>query len=316
MVEGSSPAMAMKFKKAQTVSLKAHPEFNEKWLQGLIAEDPTILGLGDLVLRDVERSQPRAGRLDLLLHDPEANTRYEVEVQLGATDEQHIIRTIEYWDIERGRFPQYDHVAVIVAEDITSRFLNVISLFNRTIPLIAIQINALSIGDTITLNATTVLDIARLATDDDDEPGGATDRNHWLRRSSPATLGTVDSLIELVKVATGDGRLALKYNKHYIGLARDNVPDNFATFTPRRANKVFTEIRLPRSEELTARMEEAGIDVVRYEPKWSVYILRLTPTDLTDNRELLAELFQRASGITPPSPEVVSPPTAADLVCE
>ena len=48
--------------------------------------------------------------------------------------ESHIIRTIEYWDIERKRYPQYEHCAVLVAEDITSRFLNVISLFNGTIP--------------------------------------------------------------------------------------------------------------------------------------------------------------------------------------
>lgn len=58
----------------------------------------------------------------------DTNGRYEVEVQLGSTDESHIIRTIEYWDIERKRYPQYDHTAVIVAEDITSRCLNVISL--------------------------------------------------------------------------------------------------------------------------------------------------------------------------------------------
>lgn len=41
-----------------------------------------------------------------------------------------MIRTIEYWDIERKRYPQYEHCAVIIAEDITSRFLNVIQLFN------------------------------------------------------------------------------------------------------------------------------------------------------------------------------------------
>jgi len=35
-----------------------------------------------------------------------ANTRYHVELQLGATDESHIIRTIEYWDTERRRWPQ------------------------------------------------------------------------------------------------------------------------------------------------------------------------------------------------------------------
>jgi hypothetical protein len=63
------------------------------------------------------------GRLDLLLQDVDTNRRYEVEIQLGKTDESHIIRTIEYWDIERKRYPQYDHCAVIIAEDITSRFL-------------------------------------------------------------------------------------------------------------------------------------------------------------------------------------------------
>ena len=60
-------------------------------------------------------------------------------MQLGGTDESHIIRTIEYGDIENKRYPQYDHVAVLVAEDITARFLNVISLFNGFIPLVAIR---------------------------------------------------------------------------------------------------------------------------------------------------------------------------------
>src|SRR5438477_12797801 len=121
----------MAYLPARRVSLKADPVHNEKWLQQVIADDPTVLGLGDLTLRDTERLQPRAGRLDLLLSDPAAGTRYEVEIQLGPTDESHIIRTIEYWDIERTRYPQHDHVAVLVAEDITNRFLNVISLFNK-----------------------------------------------------------------------------------------------------------------------------------------------------------------------------------------
>ena len=63
-----------------------------------------------------------------------------VEIMLGATDPSHIIRTIEYWDSERKRYPQFDHCAVIVAEEITGRFMNVISLFNGAIPLIALQI--------------------------------------------------------------------------------------------------------------------------------------------------------------------------------
>ena len=86
------------------------------------------MGLGDLEVRSNERRQPSGGRLDLLLQDVDTSARYEVEIQLGSLDESHIIRTIEYWDIERRRYPQYEHIAVIVAEDVTSRFLNVISL--------------------------------------------------------------------------------------------------------------------------------------------------------------------------------------------
>ena len=135
---------------AQPVSLRNHPTLTEKWLQQRIVEDPALLGLGEVEVKDVERVQPRAGRLDLLLYDPESDTRYEVELQLGPTDESHIIRTIEYWDLERRRFPRYEHVGVIVAEDITARFFNVISLFNGFIPLVAIQVSALEVNGALT----------------------------------------------------------------------------------------------------------------------------------------------------------------------
>lgn len=59
----------MTYIKPERILLKAHPEYTEKWVQDRIAEDPSILGLGELVLRDRERTQPRAGRLDLLLQD-------------------------------------------------------------------------------------------------------------------------------------------------------------------------------------------------------------------------------------------------------
>src|SRR5437016_5931537 len=126
----------MRYVKSESLSLRNHPEFDEGWVQRLINEDPQILGLGNVFVRDKERRQPGAGRLDFLLED--ANTdepqRYEVEIQLGQSDPSHIIRTIEYWDIERKRYPQYKHTAVLVAEDITSRFLNVIGLLNGAIP--------------------------------------------------------------------------------------------------------------------------------------------------------------------------------------
>lgn len=87
-------------------------------MQEVIVNNTDILGLGDLVVKDKERIQASGGRLDLLFQDVDSLKRYEMEIQLGKTDESHIIRAIEYWDVERKRCPQYEHCAVIVAEDI------------------------------------------------------------------------------------------------------------------------------------------------------------------------------------------------------
>ena len=119
------------------ISLKNHPNIKEDMIQKFIFDNPKVLGLGDLTPIQREKIQPSGGRLDLLFASTDNETRYEIEIQLGATDPSHIIRTIEYWDIEKRRYPQYDHCAVIVAEEITGRFMNVISLFNGSIPLIA-----------------------------------------------------------------------------------------------------------------------------------------------------------------------------------
>lgn len=287
----------MKFTKSTPISLKVHPEYNEKWLQAQIVQDPRILGLGDLQVKDVERRQPRAGRLDLLLSDPETNTRYEVELQLGSTDEAHIIRTIEYWDLEKGRFPQYEHVAVIVAEDITSRFLNVISLFNRAIPLIAIQLNALQVGDLMTLKATTVLDLVQYGTEEEDEPGQVTDRTYWEQKGSKASLTLADEFLGLIhQVKPG---LELKYNKYYIGLAKSGMPDNFIIMKPRKEH-VGVEFRIARNEATSALIDDSELDALPYDKKWGKYRIRITAADLEKRREILLQLVREAvDGPTP-----------------
>jgi Domain of unknown function (DUF5655) len=282
----------MSYVKFEKLSLKSHTEFNERWVQDRIAEDPSILGLGDVILKDKERIQPRAGRLDMLLQEADGNRRYEVEVQLGATDESHIIRTIEYWDIERKRYPQYDHTAVIVAEDITSRFLNVISLFNGTIPLVAVQMNALKTGDQVGLVFTTVLDQVSLGlVDEDEEVHETTDRSYWEKRGSKRTVMLADELLELVRKL--DPTLELKYNKFYIGLARNGQPDNFVIFRPKKS-WVSVEPRLKRSEEIQERLEAAGCDAMDYDERWGRYRIRVAPGDLARHSELLTSLLNEA----------------------
>ena len=280
----------------EKVNIKDHPILTESWLQDIIAENPEIIGLGDLILKDKERKQIRAGRLDILLQDSEINKRYEVEIQLGKTDESHIIRTIEYWDIERKRYPQYEHCAVIIAEEITSRFLNVIGLFNGNIPLIAIQLTAYKNGDDYFLTFNKVLGEMTLGLiDEDEEISEVTDRNYWeTKKGTPKTVKIVDEVLELItEVIPG---YQLKYNKFYIGLAQNGRADNFILF---RAKKSFTrmEIRLEKSEELENKIESKGIDLMDYDKRYGKYRIKLTLNDLKKHRDFIKDLVRKSKGI-------------------
>lgn len=283
----------LKYVSAQHLMLKAHQEYSEKWVQQLIADDPSILGLGDLVLRDQERTQPKAGRLDLLLQDPETKRRYEVELQLGATDEAHIIRTVEYWDIERRRYPQYDHCAVLIAEDITSRFLNVITLFNGAIPFIALQMRAIQVGECITLVFTTVVDeLTRgLIDEDEDAEAAPTDRAYWEKRASRASVALADQLLQIARQF--DASLELKYNKFYIGLSRVGQAFNFVIFRPRK-DRIRLQIKLPESDDIDSRLKESGLQTTEYEQRWGYYRIELTKIDIEQKGETIKDLMRLA----------------------
>jgi len=279
----------------ESISLRSSDKFNERWVQDRIVDDPSILGLGDLVVKDKERIQVKAGRLDLLLQDPETLKRYEVEIQLGATDESHIVRTIEYWDIERKRYPQYEHVAVIVAEDITSRFLNVIQLFNGAVPVIALKMTAYKVPSTddCALTFVKVIDENRYGLVDDDEPvAETTDRQYWeSQRGTTKTLGLTDQLLSVIHEV--EPKAGLRYTKHYIGLGVDGAPNNFVIFVPRK-NHVIMRIRLPKEEEYDEQLGRAGFTTLAYDSEYSQYGLKIDSNPEGAQRELMVELIRKS----------------------
>ena len=286
----------MKLVKPDKISLLTHKQLTEAWVQQVLADDPSLLGLGDVIVKDKERSHNKAGRLDLLLQDTESKRRYEVEIQLGKVDESHIIRTIEYWDIERKRYPQYDHCAVIIAEDITSRFLNVIGLFNGFIPLIAIQMSAYQISENeVSLIFTTVLDEANLGlVDDDEETQEITDSVYWENvKGTKHTVALADQLLEIKKEFSPT--FELKYNKYYIGLAKNGQANNFAIFRPKKSSALL-EIRLKQSPEIKEQLDNAKLDMMEYESKWGRYRIRVDKAEIQKHKELLKNLMQQSYG--------------------
>lgn len=191
---------------------------DEYWLQDQIAADPGILGLGALELVRREKRQSSGGRLDLLLQNPEADTMYEVEVMLGETDSSHIIRTIEYWDLERRRYPQRQHFAVLVAETVTRRFFNVIQLLSISIPIVAIQANLNEAGGKKILHFTKVLDSYEEPEDEvlsSEESNQTFSEEAWLKKS-PATVACAKSFFKIAKSVLPE--LELKYFKFGLGI--------------------------------------------------------------------------------------------------
>ena len=272
---------------AEKIYLKNNPDIKEDHIQQFIFDNPQVLGLGNLTPIRREKTQPSGGRLDILMAD-DNETRYEIEIQLGATDPSHIIRTIEYWDNEKKRYPQYDHCAVIVAEEITGRFMNVIQLFNGSIPLIALQMQATRIGDDIQLSFVKVLDRLTLGTDDEEE-NEPTDRNYWEKKST--VLKYADHIFKDVsQYAPG---FELKYNKFYIGLTKNGSTSNFISFRPKK-KFIYLFTKCANAEKREEELDNSSLDWA-YIPRNRAYRIKIDKLeDYKGNKELIELLIKDA----------------------
>ncbi len=261
---------------------------DEKWLQELITNNPTILGFGDVVVVQRERSQPTGGRIDLILSDPEENIRYETEIMLGTVDESHIIRTIEYWDVERRRYPAYEHRAVIVAEEITNRFFNVIGLLNKAIPIVALQLNAHLSGDKLHLSFIRVLDVME---EGEEEIGEQVNRATWEDWASELSIKLMDDLISLVPKDAGSPRVT--YNRSHVALGTSGT--NFGWFHPRRSGHVHFHLKVGEEvrESVIQKLQEKGIECG---PHRKAGIIRtvVTSREFNENRKTLEEIMTTA----------------------
>lgn len=263
------------------VNIKDTPKLNEQWVQNIIENNPQILELGDLNIIARERQQQSGGRLDFLMEDDNDN-RYTVEIQLGKTDESHIIRCLEYWDNERKRNPNKDYTAVIVAENITTRFFNVINLFNGCIPIIAIDMTCLEVSEgKYALVFTKILD--KIETETEDIKAPDTDRAYWLSRSNERNLKIVDELFETFKDLSDEARkYNLNYNKFYIGIAKNGISNNFVSFRPQ---KQFTHIHIKR-ERTSEYAEALSNSNLEYQYKDKFYRISIVKDNLKNQEDM------------------------------
>jgi hypothetical protein len=285
----STPAPTPKIAESKIISLD-EANILESEIEDWISEHPDVLGLGDITVVKRQRAQEPGGRLDLLLADYDHDRRFEVELMRGSLDPSHLVRSIEYWDIERRLYPAYDHCAVIVAEDITTRFLNVIQLFSGSIPMIAMQVNCIKVGDAITLNFIKVLDSRQLREDEtSSDAEGPTTPDYWEKRVGVGILSIAEESLKVINKFATRSR-SLKFNKGYIGLTENGQPNNCVYFIPKKA---FMRIgfRLESPDPWLARLGEVGLEPV---PSPNGIRVKLTKLSFAQNQALISELFEQA----------------------
>jgi predicted transport protein len=104
-------------------------------------------------------------------------------------------------------------------------------------------------------------------------------------------MGLPDQLLTMLKEL--DSSLEFNYNRFYIGLSKDGLPYNFVSLNPKR-KFLRLSVNLPQSDELDAKIEQAGIEDLEYEKRHGNYRLRLTRDTIQSQTPLLKELAHDA----------------------
>jgi len=233
--------------------------YDEAWLQAYICGNPQKLNISDSELQLVARERiiSSGGRLDILLQDSNDDIMYEVEVQLGDTDPSHIIRTIEYWDLIRKKYPLRQHYGVLVAERITKRFFNVISLLSNSIPIIAIQCQIVEIDNKKTIVFTKILDSYEEPQDLIADEVQTVDESYWTNMAP--------EILSIAKKAYSETKeiyqsTSIEYNKWSIAIKKDGY--NQLRFNKRSNGFVHIELKYgSNKEQIFSLLENEGIPV-------------------------------------------------------
>jgi hypothetical protein len=264
---------------------------NEYWLQDLIYENPSVLGLGNLTVVSRERRQSTGGRLDILLKDEaDDDAMYEVEVMLGETDPSHIIRTIEYWDNEKRRHPQRQHYAVLVAESFDRRFFNVLYILSQHVPIVAVQVNLLEVDGAQVISFTNVLNIYEEPTEDEDvkDVNPAEYEKRWNTAAS-WTVQAANALLNIVN--TADQPFTLNFRQPYVAL-RHSTGANSYWFTRLSDPKSWLNFRGRDSEKVEAVKKLLDGAALDYRFRMKEFRIAVDAQSLSQHQSVFKEIHK------------------------
>jgi hypothetical protein len=158
-----------------------------------------------------------------------------------------------------------------------------------SIPIVAIQLDALEVQGHIVLNFVQVLDQADLRVDDveEDGGGGTVERAYWSNMIGERLLGVCDAVVREVNEHAAQS-FEPNYMRRYIGLRSNGVVNNIVYMSPKKTkNIVHIGMRSSNADEWRDRFEAAGVPA-RSQRKRRVTIT-VSPEEHAKHRELIAQ---------------------------
>jgi hypothetical protein len=211
------------------------------------------------------------------------DTMYEVEVMLGETDPSHIIRTIEYWDLIRKKWPQRQHFGVLIAERITRRYFNVIQILSNSVPLIAIQANMIDIEGQRSLHFTTILDAYEEPENDTGPVNEVIDEPFWQSKSE-SVLSSAKKIFEYTKEIYEDCKIVLKKTNITI----NSHGYNQMYFKKRYGQSVLVIFRYGgRRDEIERILQENNMN---YTDDHKRFKIQMTESQIAENEDMFKRI--------------------------
>ena len=163
---------------------------------------------------------------------------------------------------------------------------------NRSIPIIAIQLNAAEIEGKITLQFTKVLDIYEPPEDEEGIGIDSVDRSYWENKSNSKSIKILDELIGMAKEDYENVRIT--YNKYHVAIG--TVVRNFMWLHPRKTNShIHMEIKIGKEsfEWATDFLENKGLS---FNPRSAEGNISLSLHDqvYNKNKETIKEIIRKA----------------------
>ena len=161
--------------------------------------------------------------------------------------------------------------------------------------MVAIQLDALQVGEQVLLNFVQVLDLTDLRsddTDDEDTGGGTVERAFWDNKAGSVLMKMCDEILALVN-AHAQGVQEFNYLRGYMGMRSNGVVRNLIYFSPKRTkNLANLGFRCNGAEDWKTKFEEAGIPVQSKHK--NRFRIKLTPDDFVSHRDLIDSAIEAA----------------------